>query len=81
MGIFEASILSRKALDSGQVRCYATDVWTHDPPPDDCPLPKAGNVLMAPHLGASSKENLLRIGDMVVNLIEHHATAREGGAR
>jgi len=55
-----------KALQDGQVGCYATDVWTSDPPPADCPLLKAPRVLMTPHLGASSKENLLRIGDIVV---------------
>jgi len=65
-----------KALESGQVRCYATDVWPSDPPPDDCPLPSAPNVLMTPHIGASSKENLLRIGDMVVDKITAYKAAR-----
>jgi D-3-phosphoglycerate dehydrogenase / 2-oxoglutarate reductase len=55
-----------KALQDGHVGCYATDVWTSDPPPADCPLLKAPRVLMMPHVGASSKENLLRIGDIVV---------------
>jgi D-3-phosphoglycerate dehydrogenase len=55
-----------KALQDGQVGFYATDVWTSDPPPADCPLLKAPRVLMMPHVGASSKENLLRIGDIVV---------------
>lgn len=59
-----------KALESGQVRCYATDVWTSDPPPAECPLLKAPNMLMAPHIGASSDENLLRIGDIVVEQIK-----------
>ena len=62
------------ALESGKVGAYATDVWPSDPPPPDCPILKAPNVLMAPHLGASTKENLLRIGDEVFaaddNLIE-----------
>lgn len=57
------------ALQRGQVRCYATDVWTSDPPPADCPLVGLPGVLMAPHLGASSQENLLRIGDEVVQKI------------
>lgn len=64
------------ALQSGQVRCYATDVWTSDPPPADCPLVGLPGVLMAPHLGASSKENLLRIGDEVVQKIAAHARER-----
>ncbi|MCD4750258.1 MAG: hypothetical protein K8R59_12880 [Thermoanaerobaculales bacterium] len=58
------------ALESGKVRAYATDVWYSDPPSDDCPLYEAPNVIMTPHLGASSKENLLRIGDVVVSILE-----------
>ena len=57
------------ALESGKVRAYGTDVWFSDPPPADCPLLTAKNVFMAPHLGASSKENLLRIGDTVVEIL------------
>lgn len=59
-----------KALQNGHVGCYATDVWTSDPPPESCPLLKAPRVIMAPHMGASSEENLLRIGDLVVHHIE-----------
>jgi D-3-phosphoglycerate dehydrogenase len=57
------------ALHSGKVRAYGTDVWPSDPPPADCPLLTAPNVFMAPHLGASSKENLGRIGDEVVAIL------------
>jgi D-3-phosphoglycerate dehydrogenase len=55
-----------EALKSGKVRAYGTDVWPSDPPPAEYPLLHAPNVFMAPHLGASSKENLGRIGDEVV---------------
>lgn len=58
------------ALNSGQVAAYGTDVWYSDPPDPSCPLLTAPNVLMAPHIGASSKENLLRIGDEVVRILE-----------
>jgi len=58
------------ALESGKVACYATDVWQKDPPPADDPLLKAPNMLMAPHIGASTKENLLRIGDEVEQIID-----------
>ncbi|MBK6846236.1 MAG: hydroxyacid dehydrogenase [Proteobacteria bacterium] len=64
------------ALQSGQVRCYATDVWSSDPPPTDCPLVGLPGVLMAPHIGASSKENLLRIGDEVVQKIAAYSRER-----
>ncbi len=57
------------ALKSGKVRAYGTDVWFSDPPAADCPLLSAPNVFMAPHLGASSKENLLRIGDIVMDIL------------
>jgi D-3-phosphoglycerate dehydrogenase len=57
------------ALESGKVRAYGTDVWVSDPPPADSPLLSAKNVFMAPHIGASSKENLLRIGDIVCEIL------------
>jgi D-3-phosphoglycerate dehydrogenase len=59
-----------EALKSGKVKAYATDVWYSDPPDPSCPLLTAPNVIMSPHLGASTKENLLRIGDEVVELLE-----------
>ena len=59
-----------EALKSGKVRAYATDVWYSDPPDADCPLYDAPNVVMTPHLGASSQENMLRIGDVVVRILE-----------
>jgi D-3-phosphoglycerate dehydrogenase len=59
-----------KALASGKVGAYATDVWNSDPPDPGSPLLKAPNVLMTPHIGASSKENLLRIGDVILEILE-----------
>ena len=59
-----------EALTSGKVKAYATDVWYSDPPDPSCPILKAPNVIMAPHLGASTKENLKRISDEVVELLE-----------
>lgn len=61
------------ALKAGQVGAYATDVWYADPPDPSCPLLAAPNVLMAPHIGASSKENLLRIGDIVIEILERRS--------
>jgi D-3-phosphoglycerate dehydrogenase len=60
----------KAALESGKVAAYATDVWDSDPPSPDYPILSAPNVLMAPHIGASSTENLLRIGEEVVAHIE-----------
>ena len=59
-----------EALKSGKMKTYANDVWYSDPPSPDCPLLKAPNVLMTPHIGASTKENLLRIGDQIVKIID-----------
>ena len=59
------------ALESGKLRAYAVDVYLSDPPAEDCPLYDAPNVVMTPHLGASSKENMLRIGDVVVEIIRN----------
>jgi D-3-phosphoglycerate dehydrogenase len=61
------------ALESGKVRAYATDVWHSDPPDVSCPLYGAPNAIMTPHLGASSRENMLRIGDVVVRILEDFA--------
>ncbi len=58
------------ALKSGKVRAYATDVFYSDPPDDSCPLYDEPNAIMTPHLGASSRENMLRIGDVVVRILE-----------
>lgn len=57
------------ALKAGKVRAYATDVWNSDPPDPASPLLAAPNVLMTPHIGASSRENLLRIGDVIVEIL------------
>lgn len=66
--VVEADLVA--ALASGKVKAYGTDVWPSDPPPADCPLLSAPNVFMAPHIGASSKENLGRIGDEVVLILQ-----------
>lgn len=59
------------ALTEGKIKAYANDVWYSDPPPPDCPLLKAPNVQLTPHTGASSEENLLRIGDIIVDIMEN----------
>jgi D-3-phosphoglycerate dehydrogenase len=65
-----------KALESGKVQAYATDVYPSDPPADDYPVLKAPNVILTPHIGASSKENLLRIGEEAVAVIQE---LKDGG--
>lgn len=60
-----------QALRDGKIAGFATDVWYSDPP-EDSPLIGAPNTLLLPHLGASTKENLLRIGDIIVDLVSKH---------
>ncbi|MEW6338491.1 MAG: hydroxyacid dehydrogenase [Acidobacteriota bacterium] len=59
-----------EALKSGKMAAYATDVFYSDPPDPSSPLLSAPNVILTPHIGASSKENLVRIGNEVVELLE-----------
>lgn len=66
-----------RALEENKVACYATDVWSSDPPPPESPLLKAPRVIMTPHIGASSKENLLRIGDVVVQQLRAYVSGRK----
>jgi D-3-phosphoglycerate dehydrogenase len=61
------------ALKSGKVQAYGTDVWYSDPPDwDKCPLIDAPNCYMTPHIGASTNENLLRIGDVIEEIIDEY---------
>lgn len=57
-----------EALKSGKLGGYATDVWYSDPP-ENSPLVKAPNTILTPHMGASSKENMIRIGIIIEQLI------------
>ena len=57
-----------EALKSGKVGYFCNDVW-HSDPPKDSPLLSAPNTLLTPHIGASTEENLLRIGKVVDRII------------
>ena len=59
-----------KALDEGKVSCYCADVYPTDPPEPDYPILKSDKVILTPHVGANSKENLLRIGDELIATIK-----------
>jgi D-3-phosphoglycerate dehydrogenase len=59
------------ALESGKLAGYATDVWNSDPP-ENSPLFDAPNTIFTPHIGASTKENMGRIGIIIERLIENY---------
>jgi D-3-phosphoglycerate dehydrogenase len=54
-GIINEEALA-EALTSGHIAGAAIDVFTAEPPPADHPLLKAPNVILTPHLGASTVE-------------------------
>lgn len=56
------------ALNSGKIGFYCNDVWYSDPPESNLFL-KAKNTILTPHIGASTNENLLRIGKAVDRII------------
>ncbi len=62
------------ALVSGRVAGYAADVFSKEPP-EGSPLLAAPNVVLTPHLGASTEENLGRLGDSIVARLERYANA------
>ncbi|KAL9274220.1 D-3-phosphoglycerate dehydrogenase 2, chloroplastic-like protein [Drosera capensis] len=54
-GVIDEDALVR-ALDSGTVSQAALDVFREEPPPKDSRLVLHENVIVTPHLGASTKE-------------------------
>lgn len=60
-----------EALKSGKLKAFGNDVWYSDPP-ENSVLKNAPNVTKLPHLGASTNENLLRIGDIIEELISEY---------
>lgn len=60
------------ALTSGQLGGYATDVYDKEPP-EGSPLLSAPKVILTPHLGASTEENLLRLGDSIESRVRSYA--------
>jgi len=59
-----------KALDEGQIAGAALDVTDPEPLPEDHPLLKAPNLVVAPHIGSASHRTREAMADMAVdNLI------------
>ncbi len=65
--VVEADIVA--ALKEGRLAGYATDVYDKEPP-EGSPLLSAPNTLLAPHIGGSTEENLLRLSDCIVDRVK-----------
>ena len=59
-----------EALKSGKLGGCGTDVWYSDPPDPGSPILTAPNVIMLPHIGASSRENMIRIGHIADQIVQ-----------
>lgn len=68
-GIIDETAL-KEALESGQVSAVALDVYEAEPDIKVCPLlGLSGNILLTPHLGASTSEAQLNVAIDVANQI------------
>jgi len=60
------------ALKDGKLGGYATDVYDKEPP-EGSPLLTAPRVVLTPHIGASTEENLTRLGDCIEERVKKYA--------
>ena len=73
-GIIDEAALA-EALESGQVKAAAIDVYENEPNIADSPLVKTtGNVVLTPHLGASTSEAQLNVAVDVAEQIKEVLT-------
>ena len=71
--IVEADVAA--ALKSGALGGYAADVYDKEPP-EGSPLLSAPNAVFAPHIGASTEENLVRLADCIVDRVKNYAAKK-----
>ena len=76
-GIIEEEAL-KEALESGQVASAAIDVYENEPDMSKCPLCSCdANVVLTPHLGASTKEAQLNVA---IDVAEQIREVLSGGS-
>ena len=69
-GIIDEPAL-RDALNSGKIAAAGLDVYEDEPPAEDSPLRGIQNLVLTPHLGASTKEAQENVGiDVARQMIE-----------
>ena len=69
------------ALHSAQIAGAALDVYEEEPLPDDSPLRDAPNLVLTPHLGASTHEAQIGVATEVAEKIrDFFATGDVSGA-
>ena len=69
-GIIDESALM-DALNSGKIAAAGLDVYEDEPPAEDSPLRSIQNLVLTPHLGASTKEAQENVGiDVARQMIE-----------
>jgi D-3-phosphoglycerate dehydrogenase / 2-oxoglutarate reductase len=67
-GVVDEEALAN-ALGSGHLAGAALDVFQDEPLPDTSPLRAAPNLVMTPHLGASTREAQLRVAEEVAESV------------
>lgn len=61
-----------KGIDSGKIKGYLTDVLEEEPMVKDHPFLKYDNIVVTPHIGSRTYENVVNQGTMAVeNLLKH----------
>jgi len=57
------------ALESGAIAGAAMDVFAQEPLPPDSPLRTAPNIILTPHLGASTEEAQLKVAEAIARQV------------
>jgi len=67
-GIVDEEALAR-ALNQGRIAGAALDVFEREPLPADSPLRRAPNIILTPHLGASTEEAQVKVAQAIARQI------------